>query len=844
MKIRPMQLVGPAIALVLFSWALRVLYRELGSIDYHQVAQEFSRLPWRHVAAAGFFTLGSYLMLTLYDVLALRYVSFSLPYYKIALASFVGYTLSHNLGFPVFTGGAARYRLFSVWGLSTAQIAQAIAFSGILFWVGFLALGGIVFITDPPYLPEGYGVSASGLRPLGILCLLLVALYFFYFGYKKEPLRIKGIEFPNPPVRLSIVGLVVAAIDWVLAANVAYMLLPNTRLNYVEFLGLFQLGQVVGMLSHVPGGVGIFEATILMFMSGQASPSSVAGALLAYRVVYYLVPLACSCSLLLSHELSVNGQRMLRIAERLLERVASFFPQIMTVAMFAGGIILLFSGATPPTPERFALIGGSLPLWIIETSHLMGSLAGIALILLARGVHRRLAAAYSLSAALLILGIAASLLKGFDYEEAVVLLVMFGLLVVSRGHFKRKGSMLAHAFEPNWLTSVVLVLIAAAWLALFAYKHIEYDHGLWQEFSLSGHASRSLRATVGAWLVVFLWGGLRLLSPARLEWRTAAPSEINAAKQVIAAQPHAYAALALLGDKMFLFNDEKSAFIMYGVEGRSCIALGDPVGPSAAMPELIWRFRELCERYDTFCVFYQVRQQNLPFYLDAGLTLLKLGQEALVPLPKFSLEGKSKGAFRSTLSRFERENYQMAVVRKEEVPELLPQLKAVSDAWLAHKNVRERRFSLGFFAPEHLAGSPLAIVRRDGVISAFAGLWCSAGKEELAADFVRYSPQGPSGIMDFLLVELMLWGKEQGYKAFNLGLAPLSGLERHELAPLWNKLGNLLFVHGEHFVNFQGVLHYKEKFLPQWEPKYLASPGGMKLPRICANLANLISGAA
>ena len=107
---------------------------------------------------------------------------------------------------------------------------------------------------------------------------------------------------------------------------------------------------------------------------------------------------------------------------------------------------------------------------------------------------------------------------------------------------------------------------------------------------------------------------------------------------------------------------------------------------------------------------------------------------------------------------------------------------------------------------------------------------------------MRYLPEAPQGIMDYLFINMMLWGKQEGYQWFNIGMAPLSGLENHTLAPLWNRLGSFIFRHGEHFYNFQGLRQYKEKFDPEWEPKYIAVPGGLKLPQILTNLATLISG--
>jgi phosphatidylglycerol lysyltransferase len=184
------------------------------------------------------------------------------------------------------------------------------------------------------------------------------------------------------------------------------------------------------------------------------------------------------------------------------------------------------------------------------------------------------------------------------------------------------------------------------------------------------------------------------------------------------------------------------------------------------------------------------------------------------------------------------------VLDDEEVAGALPALRRISDAWLETRSTREKGFSLGFFSEEYVRRFPAAIARREGEIVAFANLWPGGGKEELSVDLMRYLPDAPAGIMDYLFVELMLWGRAQGYRSFNLGMAPLSGLQERSLAPLWSRVGAIVFRHGEHFYHFQGIRRYKEKFAPTWEPRYLASPSGLALPLILANVATLISGGA
>jgi phosphatidylglycerol lysyltransferase len=278
------------------------------------------------------------------------------------------------------------------------------------------------------------------------------------------------------------------------------------------------------------------------------------------------------------------------------------------------------------------------------------------------------------------------------------------------------------------------------------------------------------------------------------------------------------------------------------VAGRSWIALGDPVGLESERAELAWRFRESADRHGGWPVFYEVGANHLPIYIDLGLTLFKLGEEAVIPLAEFSLEGGTRKALRRTRKDAIKAGATFEMIPPEETHIFIPGLREISDEWLTSKHTKEKGFSLGRFDERYLQRLPVALVRVGDAVVAFANVWLGADRTEISVDLMRYTSVAPPGVMEFLLIETMLWGKANGYGRFNLGMAPLSGIENRSLAPLWNRVGALLFSRGEPFYNFQGLRQYKEKFDPIWEPKYLASPGGLVLPRILTNIASLISG--
>jgi phosphatidylglycerol lysyltransferase len=836
------KILGPGLSLILFAAAVWLLHNELRTYHLSDILRAFNAIPGTHLGAAAGLAILSYAVMTGYDVLAMRYIRYPLSYSKIGLASFIGYAFSNNIGMSMIAGASVRYRLYSAWGLSTLQITQVVAFCTLTLWLGFFTLGGAVFLIEPLMIPASIHLPLTSLRAIGMIMLAVVLAYGIATTAKRTAIRIYQWEFQLPSARLFSLQVIIAALDWMLASLVLFVLLASgTAVSFPEFLAVYLLAQLAGLVSQVPGGLGVFETVIVLMLSARLPANQIVGALLGYRALYYWLPLVIAALLLGLQEI-LRKREQLGVFVGLFERwVSPIVPQVFAFAAFIGGAILLFSGTTPVVESRIHFLKMLVPLPFLELSHFLGSIAGMGLLLLGRGLQRRLDAAYHLTIGLLIAGIVASMAKGFDYEEAMVLLLILIAIWPTRRHFYRQASLFSQRFNAGWIAAIFIIIGCSVWLGFYSYRHLEYAGSLWWRFAFSGDASRFLRATVGVVVLGLFFAAARLLRPAAPEPTESGQQELIKANMIVHNSLEVTAYLALLGDKRLLFSPQGDAFIMYAVEGRSWIAMGDPVGPELRWPELIWRFRELSDRYGGRTVFYEIGHERLDLYLDLGLSLLKLGEEAHVPLSTFTLEGGARKGLRYTRRKFEKEGYRFEVIQPESVADHLDTLKNISDAWLTEKNIREKGFSLGFFQPDYIRRCPVAFVIRNKRIEAFANLWTGAQLAELSLDLMRYLPGATEGVMEYLFICLMLWGKEQGYRWFNLGMAPFSGLENRALAPLWNRLGAFVFRYGEHFYNFQGLRQYKEKFDPEWRPKYLASPGGLALPQVFANLATLIS---
>jgi phosphatidylglycerol lysyltransferase len=843
MKAFKLKWIIPLFGLALFIVAVGVLYRELRTYRLHDILTEVHAIAPGRIGLALFLTICSYLTMTGYDLMALRYIRHTLPAAKTILAAFVGYAFSNNISLSMIAGASVRYRLYSAWGLSAVEITQVVLFCTASLWLGFCVLSGLVFTIDPIHLPQSLHWPLTTVRPLGAVLLAIAAFYLIITLSGKKKWEFKKWCFAIPGWRLSGAQLVIAAADWLLAGAVLYSLIPGqASMGFMFFLEIFLIAQLAGLISQVPGGLGVFESALLVLTPATLPAPQLLGALVVYRGIYYLLPLLTAAVILGIEELLSQRKLYTRMQSLTAGAMESLFIPLLSLAVFMGGAILMFSGAIPAIPQRLAYLNTSLPLPFSELSHFLSSLVGMGLLLLARGLQQRLDGAYGLTAGLLILGIVASLLKGLHFEVAAILAVILVVLLPCRRFFFRHASLLSERFTPGWLAAIATVIVSTIGLGLFSFRHVEYRNELWWQFSALGEAPRFLRAIVGSMALAFGFALARLLRPAPYrppEAEVAVPQEIV---DIVHRSPSVEANLALLGDKQFLFNTNRQAFIMYGVVGDAWVAMGDPVGPEDLWPELLWEFQQAAHDYGDRAVFYQVGHEHLHLYLDMGLTLLKLGEEARVPLITFCLEGSSRRKLRYTHRKLTKKGCSFEIVAPASLMPQMNTLKAISDTWLKEKNTREKGFSLGFFDLAYLQHFPVGLVRCQENVVAFANIWRSGDSRELSVDLMRHQPDAPNGVMDYLFIEIMLWGHARGYHWFNLGMAPLSGMKAGDMAPLWHRVGDLVVHLGGHFYNFQGLRNYKQKFDPVWQPKYLAAPGGLSLPRTLADIGTLISG--
>lgn len=307
--------VGIAVSVTIIAGAVIVLYRMLHGLDFAAVGQALSDTPWGHIALAALFVALAYFTLTFYDWFALRTIGRSdVPYRVASLAGFTSYSVGHNVGASVVTGGAVRYRVYSAWNLSAGEVARVIFIAGLTFWLGNAAMLGLGITYAPEAASAVNQAPALINRLLAIAVLVLLAAYVVWVWQRPRVIGVHGFQVTLPGGPLTLLQIFIGIVDLTFCALAMYMLLPATpSIGFVELAVIFISATLLGFASHSPGGLGVFDAAMLVGLWHFEREPLIA-ALLIFRLLYYIGPFALALAVLGLREVWLGLARRARAA--------------------------------------------------------------------------------------------------------------------------------------------------------------------------------------------------------------------------------------------------------------------------------------------------------------------------------------------------------------------------------------------------------------------------------------------------------------------------------------------------------------------------------------------------
>jgi phosphatidylglycerol lysyltransferase len=837
--------------LALFGLGVWALMRLLKPVHAEDVFAQMRGVPLPMLVTAVAATAVGYLALIGYDFWALRFLGKKLPPRVVVLGGFLGYAFGNTIGISVISGGAVRYRIYAAFGLNAFEVAAVSSYIAIALGTG-LTLIGLVALAFHPQVLHGILPLSPGEVQLGAafiavaMVVTLVAL-----SISGRSLKVWKIELSVPPMSMLLGQLAVTVVDVVAAALTLYVLLPAGGPDFSAFVAIYAVAMMVGILSHVPGGVGVFETMVIAAMPEGTAVGEIAAALLLFRIIYYLLPFALAFLIVSFNEARHAGGFLARMfgdspaaLRPAFAAVSGVVPALVAAVAFGLGCYLLLVAMLPSVRANAYDDAELIAAILLEGGTLVSAVAGVVLVILSHGLVRRVSGAYWLTLAAIAGGAVAALLNDLDLESVALLGVGgFAMLPFSNA-FYRRTKLTEGVFSPAWFALIAALGLAVAAFFFFVHEATPYSLDLLIDFGKSANTPRSLRAGLAASAVVLVFLVFLALQPARKRDATSDTETLAKVARVLRMQNDPQACLALSGDKRIHFNESEQAFVMYGIRGKLWIAFGNPIGPTDQAGTLAWDFMEAAQAANCAPVFYEVSEAYLSIWIEMGLALHKVGEEAVIRLPEFSLAGARFKTMRAAFNKKQRDGFTLSFSEAPHSPALLSELAEVSTLWLDGKAGREKGFSVGHFSPDYLNNFPIALIKREEKVIAFASIMAPGTGQNVAIDLMRYRPEEGSGMMEFLFLSLIEHYRTAGAQELSLGVAPLAGLSERRSARMWSKMGVMMFRHGGAFYNFEGLRAFKQKFQPEWRPRYLALAPGVSPMVAMADVALLISGGA
>jgi phosphatidylglycerol lysyltransferase len=834
--------------IIVGAWFIKHEQTELGDVKRVLLGSR-----WQYIVL-GIFMTGIYLLLQGFM-------------YKMAFAS-VGKKIPFSLTFLLYlkrnfisifipAGGVTSLAFFTreieKTGISKTKIYFA---STIYAFVGILT---IVLVAIPILiyaLIEGKSGTGEFFGLLAMMSMIFLLVYLYHsMSRKRYFYRIIVKNFPSSEVYLEDMISHKTDIRY-LSFTVLTSCLIDISCIILVFIAMkalgFQASVLVAMLGYLTSvlmlfispfmrGLGAVEVSLSYILIRLGVPNAEAVAItLLYRFFEFWLPLMAGA---IGFLLKIN---------KLLMRV------LPALLIFTLGIINIVSAVTPAITERVQRLEDFIPLDAIAASNFVILISGAFLLLTAIFLLKGQKNAWWIALFLSIFSIIGHLTKAIDYEEAIAALAVVIMLFFSRREYYIKSNPKLHTvgIRTAFVSIMAVLIYGTIGFYFLDKKHFDIDFNIWQSigytlknFFLIGHSGLTpdsrfskdflLSINISGFLSLsFLF--YTLVKPYFLKGISSS-EEFDKAKKILDISGHSgIDYFKTYRDKLLFLPENLNAFIAYQTAGNFAVVLEDPVaGNSEDMKQCIRLFDVFCYENSLKPVYYRVPEESLPIYRSLSKKSLFLGQEAVVDLQTFTLDGGKNKALRNAIHKVTDRSYKSSLHLPPVKDGLMQKLKAVSDEWLHSTRRKEIIFSQGMFDWNELKNQTIITVENtEEKVVAFLNIIPDYASGEGTYDLIRKTNDAPNGVLDFLITELFSHLKSQGLLRVNLGFAPMSGIDDPHTFP--EKSMKIAYERIRSFSHYKGLRTFKEKFFPEWYNKYLIYSNDYDLIQVPAVLAQVI----
>ena len=659
----------PAVlGVALLAGAVFVIWKEFRGLKIADIQAALAAIPRQSLVVAFLWTILSYGVLTFYDRLGTMYAGHKVSYARVSFASFCAYALSHNLGFAAVSGAAVRYRLYSHWGLTPLQIAKVVAFCSLTFGLGGLVLGGVILFWEPDAIPFfGARVPHILMYAIGGAMWLVVAVYVSLSRFVGT-IQLFGKPVTLPDWRMAIVQVTLATVDVAFTAGIFYQLLPAAPgLTYVRFLGVYVASYTAGLAANLPGGLGVFDTAMLLGLEPYLQPPQILGAIVVFRLYYYVIPLFLAGSLFAGNEILLRGGALVKAgpARRGIQSLTRWSDPSLAIGASTGavalcGALLLAKGVLDNRPD-FSWIDPDFADLAADAGQFVPSLIGAALMVLSVGLSQRVTLAWGATIVLLLVAAGFTAAQGTNLWIPGVLVLATVLVAPFRDAYYRHARLLSGPLDAGTALPLLALVLCVGTLAAFEPGLRGLAENSWWDVVLSRDVSNRLRVSIALAVGMALLAIWRLIRPSRVGWVPWAGEG-----------RHRYAALGALPPVHadgIVMGELGRAGIPFRRIGRVMLGLGDPAGSVNDRISAIWNLHDLAAQEGLDAAVWRAGSGLLKVYADLGLTALPLGPDGL---PLAEQEGDAPAVCQY-----------LCCVAERDLAQLLPLLPGLAEAQLA-----------------------------------------------------------------------------------------------------------------------------------------------------------------
>ena len=816
--------------LVLFIITLTtiIIRKEIKGINVSEIKELVKGTDVRAKVLFVIFGLITFSFATIYDFLLARYYKMEIPFKEVFTIGWISQSFNNFIGFGGVAGLTIRELMYDKYKVDKKIVNR------ILFIVIFSDMIGLFSLG----LPSAIGLiqrQEYRLVPLLIIMFLMVVGFIFIDKFPVEKyVKDEGSIFIRAQRKLRLYISLQSTFEWFLAAlffafTIRYY---ESDISILTACTVYVIATIVGIISMIPGGLGSFEACCVFVFNlmGYSTPKIVLS-LLICRICYTIIPWIVGLLLLV---FSTRGE-----VDKASIKKQNAISAVLSYSVLATGGLIVASMVVPQLFVKFKFISKLFPNYLLILNRRFTLICGLLLMALSTGIKNRVKVAHRLVIILLIMISILYYKMDKGYLETAICLVLIIGLYINRDYFDGLSERISIRKFVKASTFIFFAFIVGI-IVYNAKNNVNFFYGM-DKFSLYFIKNNLLHVLFPLIIAISICAIILGVERKYMEFEQVSADDIQRFEEFFGNYPYVSNTHSFyLRDKNMFINSKKTVLFIYRPYKDKIFVLGDPAGKEEDFDEAFDELIYMASRNKMDVVFFQITGKYLENFINQGFSLLKMGEDAQVNLETFSMAGKKFKILRRTLNSMETLNLRFKVVEPPFTDEFLEKLKDISDEWLGNR--REMQFSIGFFDKAYLQKAPIFIIEDDKKIYAFANMFPIKGTEILSIDLMRQVKDGPDGIMDMMFLSIINWAKEQGYKRFDLGVAPLSNVGNKLYSNNKEKTVKLAYKYGNKIYGFQGLRKFKDKFTPEWSSVFLAYKDDFQLPDTLIKMVNVSYG--